>query len=65
MKERFRDFTRVQAQLELLYSKFKQKDYEGAIALAERFIRLNPQHPNVDYATTSRSEKSNSSRRIE
>jgi len=38
-----------QAQLELLYSKFKQKDYEGAIALAERFIRLNPQHPNVDY----------------
>ncbi|MCG8286302.1 outer membrane protein assembly factor BamD [Acinetobacter seifertii] len=39
-----------QAQLELLYSKFKQKDYEGAIALAERFIRLNPQHPNVDYA---------------
>ena len=39
-----------QAQLELLYAKFKQKDYEGAIALADRFIRLNPQHPNVDYA---------------
>lgn len=39
-----------QAQLELLYAKFQQKDYEGAIALAERFIRLNPQHPNVDYA---------------
>lgn len=39
-----------QAQLELLYVKFQQKDYEGAIALAERFIRLNPQHPNVDYA---------------
>ena len=39
-----------QAQLELLYAKFKQKDYEGTIALAERFIRLNPQHPNVDYA---------------
>ena len=38
-----------QAQLELLYAKFKQKDYEGTIALAERFIRLNPQHPNVDY----------------
>ena len=31
-----------QAQLELLYVKFQQKDYEGAIALAERFIRLNP-----------------------
>ncbi|MGL4588264.1 MAG: outer membrane protein assembly factor BamD [Acinetobacter ursingii] len=39
-----------QAQLDLLYVKFQQKDYEGAIALAERFIRLNPQHPNVDYA---------------
>ena len=39
-----------QAQLELLYTKFKQKDYEGVIALADRFIRLNPQHPNVDYA---------------
>ncbi|WP_130803251.1 outer membrane protein assembly factor BamD [Acinetobacter ihumii] len=39
-----------QAQLELLYVKFQQKDYEGAIALAERFIRLNPQHRNVDYA---------------
>ncbi|KGT48456.1 MULTISPECIES: outer membrane protein assembly factor BamD [Acinetobacter] len=40
----------AQAQLELLYVKFQQKDYEGAVALAERFIRLNPQHPNVDYA---------------
>ncbi|OTG81771.1 outer membrane protein assembly factor BamD [Acinetobacter sp. ANC 4648] len=39
-----------QAQLELLYAKFKQKDYEGTIALADRFIRLNPQHPNADYA---------------
>jgi len=39
-----------QAQLELIYTKFKQKDYEGTIALADRFIRLNPQHPNLDYA---------------
>ncbi|WP_180005454.1 MULTISPECIES: outer membrane protein assembly factor BamD [unclassified Acinetobacter] len=39
-----------QAQLELLYVKFQQKDYEGAIALADRFIRMNPQHPQVDYA---------------
>ncbi|SPL70361.1 outer membrane protein assembly factor BamD [Acinetobacter stercoris] len=38
------------AQLELLYTKFQQKDYEGAIALADRFIRLNPTHPNADYA---------------
>ncbi|ATO19821.1 outer membrane protein assembly factor BamD [Acinetobacter sp. LoGeW2-3] len=40
----------AQAQLELIYVKFQQKDYEGAVALADRFIRLNPQHPNVDYA---------------
>ncbi|RLL35555.1 outer membrane protein assembly factor BamD [Acinetobacter cumulans] len=40
----------TQAQLELLYVKFQQKDYEGAVALADRFIRLNPQHPKVDYA---------------
>jgi len=32
----------AQAQLELLYVKFQQKDYEAAIALADRFIRLNP-----------------------
>jgi outer membrane protein assembly factor BamD len=40
----------AKAQLDLLYAKFQQKDFEGAIALADRFIRLNPQHPNVDYA---------------
>jgi outer membrane protein assembly factor BamD len=39
-----------QAQLDLLYTRFKQKDYEAVISLADRFIRLNPQHPNVDYA---------------
>ncbi|TCM69822.1 Beta-barrel assembly machine subunit BamD [Acinetobacter calcoaceticus] len=39
-----------QAQLELIYTKFKQKDYEGTLALTERFIRMNPQHPNADYA---------------
>ncbi len=39
-----------QAQLELLYAKFQQKDYEGAIAVADRFIRMNPQHPKADYA---------------
>ena len=40
----------AQAQLDLLYVKFQKKDFEGAVALADRFIRLNPQHPNVDYA---------------
>ncbi len=39
-----------QAQLELMYVKFQQKDFESAVAAADRFIRLNPQHPNVDYA---------------
>ncbi|AOA57780.1 outer membrane protein assembly factor BamD [Acinetobacter larvae] len=39
-----------QSQLDLIYTKFKQKDYEGVVALAERFIRIYPQHPNADYA---------------
>lgn len=39
-----------QAQLDLMYTRFKQADYAGAIALADRFIRLNPQHSQVDYA---------------
>ncbi|WP_461516328.1 outer membrane protein assembly factor BamD [Porticoccus sp.] len=39
-----------QAQLELIYSYYKSSDYEAAIAAADRFIRLHPQHPNVDYA---------------
>jgi outer membrane protein assembly factor BamD len=39
-----------QAQLELIYAQYKSSDYESSIAAAERFIRLHPQHPNVDYA---------------
>ncbi|OTG87716.1 outer membrane protein assembly factor BamD [Acinetobacter sp. ANC 4558] len=39
-----------QAQLELMYAKFQQKEYESVITLADRFIRLNPQAANVDYA---------------
>lgn len=39
-----------QAQLDLMYTRFRQADFPGAIALADRFIRLNPQHPQVDYA---------------
>lgn len=39
-----------QAQLELIYAQYKSTDYESSIASAERFIRLHPQHPNVDYA---------------
>ncbi|MDQ8934597.1 outer membrane protein assembly factor BamD [Acinetobacter rudis] len=39
-----------QAQLELIYSKFQQKDYEGTLAVADRFIQMNPQHPGAEYA---------------
>ena len=39
-----------QAQLELIYARYKSNEYETAIAAADRFIRLHPQHPNVDYA---------------
>ena len=39
-----------QAQLELMYAQFKTGDHDSSIAAADRFIRLHPQHPNVDYA---------------
>ncbi|MBT4833325.1 MAG: outer membrane protein assembly factor BamD [Porticoccaceae bacterium] len=39
-----------QGQLELMYAQFKSSAYEDAISSADRFIRLHPQHPNVDYA---------------
>lgn len=39
-----------QAQLELIYAQYRTADYESSIASADRFIRLHPQHPNVDYA---------------
>lgn len=39
-----------QAQLELIYAHYRAGNYEEAIAVAERFIRLHPQHRNVDYA---------------
>ena len=39
-----------QAQLELIYARYKANEYETAIAAADRFIRLHPQHSNVDYA---------------
>lgn len=39
-----------QAQLELIYAYQRSADYEAAIAAADRFIRLHPRHPNVDYA---------------
>ncbi len=39
-----------QSQLELIYANFRNDDFELAIASADRFIRLNPQHRNIDYA---------------
>jgi len=39
-----------QAQLELIYGRYMSYDLEGCTAAAERFIRLHPQHSNVDYA---------------
>ena len=39
-----------QAQLDLVYARYSSLDLDGAILAAERFIRLHPQSPNVDYA---------------
>ncbi|MEO2174594.1 MAG: outer membrane protein assembly factor BamD [bacterium] len=39
-----------QSQLEIIYAYFKSAQPEAARAAADRFIRLHPQHPNVDYA---------------
>lgn len=40
----------TQAQIELVYAYYRNGDAEAAIAAADRFIRLNPEDPNVDYA---------------
>ena len=39
-----------QAQLEIAYAYYKDKDVAAAIAAADRFIKLHPNHPSVDYA---------------
>lgn len=39
-----------QAQLETAYAYYKQGEAASAIAACDRFIRLQPNHPNVDYA---------------
>jgi outer membrane protein assembly factor BamD len=39
-----------QAQLELIYAQYNSGEPDAAIATANRFIRLHPQHRNVDYA---------------
>ncbi len=38
-----------QVQLDLIYAYYKSGDTAQAIALADRFLRLNPNNPNIDY----------------
>lgn len=38
-----------QAQMEVAYAYYRQNDQAQTLAAAERFIRLHPNHPNVDY----------------
>ncbi len=40
----------TQAQLDVIYAYYQYDEPESAIASADRFIKLNPKHPNVDYA---------------
>ena len=39
-----------QAQLELVYARYMSLDHDASRAAADRFIRLHPNHSNVDYA---------------
>lgn len=39
-----------QGQLEVAYAYYKQNEQASAVAAAERFMKLHPNHPNVDYA---------------
>lgn len=39
-----------QAQLDIIYAYYMGGEHEAAGAAADRFIRLHPQHPQVDYA---------------
>lgn len=39
----------VQAEMEIAYGYYKKGEAASAIAAADRFIKLHPHHPNVDY----------------
>jgi len=43
-----------QAQLDLIYARYSGLDLDGAILACDRFIRLHPQSPSVDYAYYTR-----------
>ncbi|WP_208614859.1 outer membrane protein assembly factor BamD [Xenorhabdus ishibashii] len=38
-----------QVQLDLIYAYYKSAEYPLALASIDRFMRLNPTHPNIDY----------------
>ncbi len=40
----------AQTQLNIAFAYYKNDDPETAIASADRFIKIHPRHPNVDYA---------------
>jgi outer membrane protein assembly factor BamD len=40
----------MQTQLDVAYAYYRNEDQEQAIAAADRFIKLHPNHPYVDYA---------------
>lgn len=39
----------MQAQLDIVYAYYKYEEPASALAAADRFIKLHPLHPNVDY----------------
>lgn len=39
-----------QAQIEVAYTYYKYAEPDNAISAADRFIKMNPRHPHVDYA---------------
>lgn len=39
----------AQAQMEIAYAYYKQQDQAQALSAVERFIKLHPNHPQVDY----------------
>jgi outer membrane protein assembly factor BamD len=40
----------TQAQLEIAYAHYKKQDPVSTVIASDRFIKLHPNHPNVDYA---------------
>jgi outer membrane protein assembly factor BamD len=44
------DLYAQQSQMEVAYAHFRDEEFESAIMAADRFIRMNPTHPYVDYA---------------